>query len=652
MNVIKSDLLELLDEKEILVACKYADLDIFLAPMKRNSKKYMKYSKNFGRLDKKSQLVRKMMPKIACDLYLKGDDEYITAMSGALSSLKRLFKSACEKYEEIDLEKINEYDTEKLFWLYEVISKDSLSDLSYDLYIVFLKLYGLKLSDQVLLELETRISNMIEQRKRQSDHVKEIESLLKKQEKELTSQFEQEKDRYIKEIKNHSKEISRLRKENEEITLALEECKKKESFEHTQIVETWNKEAEREYQRKCKEQDQKLAQLYREELSVIRNKLQEEKRQQEEKLAAEIEEIRAKNQEETERLIDEISSLEDKKNQIEQNNDSLQLELEELQDMLNRQKEIEEEFFENIEKRVYEKKIDETLTKRLRFETGSEEQTVTKRMSSEHSIFQDIYVKEHVLDTNETIVCDPVSEMSDFENDLRDNIDLFFEEAMDISISCVAALVLGKSIIVEQSIAYDLAKCISAVTSASMPSCVRIHDSVTVKMTDVIEQINSQKNRTVLIDGVLDKFDETLFAAICSECSEKHLIFSISDISNLSLCSKTIHNYSVVFDIEEFYTYESNDQLLTAETDITVYREEIDFAKCRKYYDKTFRNLVAKKIFGKKSAIDFSKVLYTYYALMGSEQMGEVMKKCILNCCNIGDDQEIEKILIRAGLKE
>ena len=48
--------------------------------MKDDPKRYEKYVKRLGRLDKKSSLVKSMLPKIARDLYLKGDERYCSAL--------------------------------------------------------------------------------------------------------------------------------------------------------------------------------------------------------------------------------------------------------------------------------------------------------------------------------------------------------------------------------------------------------------------------------------------------------------------------------------------------------------------------------------------------------------------------------------------
>lgn len=64
-------ILELLNDEEINIVCKNVDLTLFLIPIK--DKRYEKYTKKLGRLDKKNALVQKVLPGIAFNLCKKID---------------------------------------------------------------------------------------------------------------------------------------------------------------------------------------------------------------------------------------------------------------------------------------------------------------------------------------------------------------------------------------------------------------------------------------------------------------------------------------------------------------------------------------------------------------------------------------------------
>ena len=78
MGEIDFSILDKLDIRDIQIACKNADIEILLKPIKERPDFYKKYVKQLGsnRPDKKSSLVRLYMPRIAFDLYQKGDETY------------------------------------------------------------------------------------------------------------------------------------------------------------------------------------------------------------------------------------------------------------------------------------------------------------------------------------------------------------------------------------------------------------------------------------------------------------------------------------------------------------------------------------------------------------------------------------------------
>lgn len=650
MEKFKSELLDLIEEKELYVVCKNVDMDFFLNPMKKKPELYKKYTKQLGRLDKKSPLVQKFMPKYACDLYKKGDEAYSFAFGLALSGLKRQFEDACKKcIGDKYIDDIRSYEIDKLVDLFQQLSElnDLLFvDMSSDLYVVLLKLVGVVFDDKKTEDLSIQINSIIEQNSIKELHKKEIEEAIKRYEKELNSRFEQEKGKYQKEKKKISKENGELKKQVDSLKRTIQEFKLREIAEREKIVSEWNKTAEAEIESKRKEQEQKLSQMYKKELADMRSRIAEEKRKEEDILKDSILAFKERNQVEQVELEKEISGLKTKKENLQLEVEDLNNEIEVVKKNLEIQKDIEREYFENIDKRIFEKKIDDEFVKKLKF--GTEKQSSLQMLNNKPSEAVWIYQKE--LKKENVEECEPVNSLTDFEADLRDNVTIYFDEAADISITVTSALVLGKSLIFEQSVVNVIAECISAITGASRPYCIKVHDSLAVDMKELIREINELENQTILIEGVLDKYDEVLFTTVCEECKNKNIIFSVADIENLKLCSKVIDNYAIVLDIEKYYTYESSEKLLIAFNDISIYREEINLLQCKNYFDKFFRSLITKKIIGKKIAIDFSKMLFFYFRLIGKEMIFEVMKKSILHCCDIEDDKDVEKILSRVGL--
>ena len=92
---INYQLLDLFNEEEINIVCKNADLMIFLETIK--NKRYAKYTKTLGRLEKKSALVQKNLPEIAFKLYKKGEEPFRAAIVTQLEGYRKNFIEAISK---------------------------------------------------------------------------------------------------------------------------------------------------------------------------------------------------------------------------------------------------------------------------------------------------------------------------------------------------------------------------------------------------------------------------------------------------------------------------------------------------------------------------------------------------------------------------
>ncbi len=94
---INFELLNLFNEEEINTVCKNADFTLFLIPIK--DKRYIKYAKTLGRLDKKSALVQKLLPGIAFGLYKKGEEPFRAAIATQLDRYRQKFIEAISNIE-------------------------------------------------------------------------------------------------------------------------------------------------------------------------------------------------------------------------------------------------------------------------------------------------------------------------------------------------------------------------------------------------------------------------------------------------------------------------------------------------------------------------------------------------------------------------
>lgn len=143
-------LIEMLDEADLAIACKYADLDPMIAKLKRHPEYYKKYivKINGGNLDKKSSVVKKLLPQTILRLYKKNDTGCKEVLEIILQSYKNWFIEGLRTSEpEISLERIALYSSEEMADLYFKIGRYSRNELSLELFLLHLKLQYIELSE-------------------------------------------------------------------------------------------------------------------------------------------------------------------------------------------------------------------------------------------------------------------------------------------------------------------------------------------------------------------------------------------------------------------------------------------------------------------------------------------------------------------------
>ena len=115
--------------------------------------------------------------------------------------------------------------------------------------------------------------------------------------------------------------------------------------------------------------------------------------------------------------------------------------------------------------------------------------------------------------------------------------------------------------------------------------------------------------------------------------------------------SKNIVNYAIILDAEDSVIFAKEEPILVGKHNINEYKENYELVKCRKYYDKHFRNLVSNAVITQKAALDLTKILYIYFDTMSG--LGQVIKKSIRfywESTNMEQD-ELDMLLEKAGWK-
>lgn len=648
------ELLNLFNDEEINTVCKNVDLTVFLMPIK--DKRYTRYAKKLGRLDKRSVLVQKLLPGIAFNLYKKGEEPFRATIATQLDGYRRKFIEVITGMEpSICVDDIKEYDAKAMAELYFTISDISVTDISVDLFFIFLKLQDITVVEERRQSVETEIKNIYQTRALEAQHKAEIRDALKEQEKSLFADFEHQK----RDLRKQIKEKNILYKEIEEkLNVAekrLEEYENITQDEKKRREEEWFSEYEKELEVRKAADDIRwkntfdtVEAKYRELVSTLeveaekkREELKQQYREQqkvsEEMLSNELAELRVQVAE----LTEKKKVLNIQVNDLEETKMALNSYIQELDA-------IEEKYFESFEQRIIDRKIDSLIFQKLGYESQRDNTSVT--------------VPRTIADTSDVVVIparvlsesaeygEDVNSIEDFFEDYKANISLYFDNETEIASSVLAALLNEMGIIAADKVCNYLSEALAALVNASSPLIINIH-SEKENLKTLVDNINESESQVVCIKGILDNYSEILFTRTCEVCKGKYLFFSVSDLENLNMMSKTMMNYAIVIDAENELRFPADDYLLIGNHDLKPFIPELDIGKSREIYIKIFSRLVMNDYIKKSAAIEYSNLLQLYFIFVGRIVLGEIMQKGIINLCDgYSENKNLSDVLNKSGI--
>lgn len=651
---IKFELLDLFDDKEIGIICKNVDLTAFLIIMK--DKRYSKYAKTLGRLDKKSAVVQKLLPGMVFHLFQKGDERFKVAIASQLELYQDKFIEAITESMDppVTIEEIRAYSSTDIAEFYYKMVEISASGISIEMFFIFLKLQGIVYDNKVRLEIEANINQIGERYRLEDQHRKEIQLALKEQEKKLSAEYEH------KEYK--------LKTKIEEIRSLYRECQDKLNITEGRILlfekETQSQKAERETQwlaeyENILEERKKSDDLQREKNlreakesfdSFITN-LKNEAELKRKKLETEYQEqlIESKM-----RLATELKELSESVRDMSEQRDILLTSIEELKkkeceisshiEALN---ETEDDYFNSFEDRIIERKIDTLILSKL----GIAGDTKKHNEKAETLIMDNhLFVVSAIPLSNNVEYGGTVSSIDDFLEDFKSNISLNFENETDISSTVLAGVVCGLGIIASNKVCKHISSALSALTDLRTPLIINIESSKE-SLGSIVNLINTSDSQVICINGLLDNYDDNLFARICESVNEKYLFFSILDLDNLKMMSKSVFNYAIVLDAEDELHFTEDEYVLIGDHEISPYIPKINISKKREIFKSGFNRLVDKSYIKKSIALKYSEVLQMYYEFVGVSSIGDIMQKTIVNACKFNDfDEEMPEALEKCGI--
>lgn len=640
-------LIEMMDEADLAIACKYADLDPMIAKLKRHPEYYKKYivKINGGNLDKKSSVVKELLPRTILKLYKKNDKGCKEVLETILESYKNWFIEGLMASEpEISLERIALYSSEEMADLYFKIGRYSRNELPIELFLLHLKLQYIELSE----DLKKQIANIIEHKKQIHGIEKQFEAKKNKEvrqiQKQISEQFEEEREKLNHEYRKCQSALYEAKDRIKELEEKLANLQRQLDENKESLVEAWQKTFDAESEKKRQDQDQELLKIRTEKIAQIENECFEKKQTGEKELEEYFSNLRNSREKDILKLDQEIQLYRAEYESIEEETKVLQSKRTELQGSVEKIEEYVESYFADFDKKILDKKIDSIIGTKFNTTFCNKSNGNVQKETTNYFIGQ-----EKKIDNNTEIV--KASDLVDLHTDFKDNLALEFDENCEISSIILAAVLNKKALIMCDSIGEKVISNLSFLINACMPAVLQVGTGKT-NIGEILDAIKRLDSNIIYINGILDNYDEIAFEIICRECSEKIICFGIAELSKLKTMSKNIFNHAIVLDVEKYMHFPISENIFIGNQNIFELSLEFNENLCMSYWKKYFQKLTASGFIGKKLSLDLSRMLQTYYALQSGETLGIIMQDIIFKMCDCEEvkAEELKKILKKCGI--
>ncbi len=650
---IRFELLDLFNEDEIRIVCKNTDLNLFLIPIKE--KRYAKYARMLGRLDKRSISVQKLLPKIAFDLFKKDEEPFRAAVATQLERYEKKFIEAISKgtKPKICLDDIRGYDARAMANLFFIIYDFFAEDISFELFLIILKLQDITIDEDLHPDIEKEIAIIRESRCIAEKYKAELLGEFKEQERKLNAEFENQKRELRKQIDNARVSDRKTQEKLHDTEQRLQKYEKMMQDERKRLEAEWLSEYEKEFEAR-KMADDLRWKTASEEAEAKHQKLLSDLEIDVEKRRAELEESYQKQLKsskenltgELEELTSQVTELAKKKESLDAQIHSLAQRQSELSSYIHELENIEEKYFESFEQRMIERKIETTILKKLGFEKqGNQENASVIVASMSNAVVVSASALLENVEHGENVTC-----IGDFLEDFKTNISLNFDNETDIAGTVLASVLNGMGIVAADKVCDHLSNALAALLCLSSPLVINI-DSEKESLKGLLDIINANESQVVCIKGILDNYNEILFTRICEVCRGKYLFFSISDLENLKMMSKAIMKYATVVDAENELHFTEDDCILIGNHDLTPLIPKMERKKSQEIYKNIFHRLVMKGYMKKSTAIEYSNFLQLYFTLIDGTVLGEVVQKSIIRACDFClDNENLVDVLNKSGI--
>lgn len=440
------------------------------------------------------------------------------------------------------LKKENELDT-----LIDILLESSF-DTDIELYFIINKI-------KLTLKVKKEINYISELKRKIKEREKEIVAKIQAQYKEKQDELKKEKE-YI--ITNLETEIKQLKNEKKEL-----------EFNNLIIIDNLKKEYE------AKEQNYKY-QLKNIEKSC--NKLEREKSEEKKKFDKELLNEKYKIEQLNKRYIGKVKELEEvnliiNKKTIEFNNE-LEDKFKKNNFELIKEIEMKKNELENILKKTQELKDESEKINKKKLQYENDIEYLEKKLLMNINRIKDLIGEVEIKDNSSYIhsICEKVTlnelyktfDIKDFIYDLEVNLEIAgIESKFKGNLSkYLAAIMLSKIPIV--LIGYNsrgVAKAISTSMYGEAPEIINLSQR-TETCESLIKHINKSSNKVILLENIVENFNENIYLPVVKEIKDKTVLFSIENSDNIHIINRSIFNYMIPIDIEYVGGLSKNEEMI------------------------------------------------------------------------------------------
>lgn len=619
---IDYSILDKLTEEDIDIVSNNIDLDILLHPIKHNTKHYSRYTRILGRLDRRSKLVQKNMPKIALELFHKEDKNFYHIFAVEVMKLKNVFMEIVETDVEdnVTLEDLTDYTIEDYIVLLSQIDNLPKHNIDIRLFILQLKLNGIEIDNKKELDLVNQW--------RYHSGVKKLKEEFQIEKELLIKENEIDTSKKLKNLKVHFETLLTEKEYNEKL---LSECIEKREEEIVKLKgeladkknELLNAESENmentEHIKSLIEECSK----YSETIERLQTLLNNQNKEYCEELQKEWEVKNSNCLEEKLHIEEQIVNKQREVDELSQKENELLISLESMKKRM-------DSYTTNIEQQITNKLVAATVEKIN--ESNKPKQSIA------YGGLSDLYIIEGSTVPHYTELIDN-DDFLDMVDDNLENVGCksksneFIDNISATINTNLVPLLCGFG-------ARQVAMAYIAARYAEHPTVISIPNGFT--NTNQLESvINETKTECVIIEDAFGKMSENILLPILRNNLKKQLFFCCEDINNLRYLDKYYYNYVHLTKITKMNNANS---------------EELNYGDARelfgtiKYDNKSIGQQLVRYIIGEIELLDTYKItrgnMLSYLIEVLSHQKKNVIKMWMnQELSSLLSDEQRDKVL-------